>query len=124
MMPPKDFPVSQLRMVKLRFKDSKDLYSQDQLMHESQVETFVKAKLELHWEPGINPHSKLKPAVMWEIRVAHLSSPISHWHTSPGLHAGDEGAYVMPTYSGERLWAHPDLLANEKRSEEIEAQYD
>jgi len=123
MMPPRDFPISELRVVKLRFDSDRSRW-QEELMHESQVETYLKAKLELHFLPGENPHNKKQATPLWEARVAKLGSPTSYWHTSPGLHAGDEGAYIIPTYSGKRLWAHPDLLASEKEAEELEAEFD
>lgn len=143
MKPPQDFPLSQLRMVKLRFKEDRT-HSQDALMHESQVEAYVKAKLELHWEPGHNPHwykvhaktmtpelahEKSLTSVLWEVTVVRFNDDrlraIAYWHTTPGLHEKDgEGGHVINTHNTHRVWAHPELLADEQRAEDIEAEFD
>lgn len=135
-----DFPISELRVVRYRFQFGEDRWTQE-LMHVSQVQDFVKAKLELHWEPGVNPRkykmllqdgatpsqarNGSRAAVMWEIRVSRFDPKQAEefWHTTPGLgqELSRDGARVLQTYKhDERVWAHPDLLADEKRAEEQE----
>jgi hypothetical protein len=126
-------------MVKLRFKND-PTHKQDVLMHESQVGDYIAAKLELHWEPGHNPHwykvrvKTMTPeqahdmsltSVLWEITVVRFNDErlraIAYWHTTPGLHEKDgEGAHVINTHNTHRVWAHPDLLEDERRAEESE----
>lgn len=133
-MAPKDFPVSELRGLTLYFKDDSPLgwhKGATDWMHRDQVPLYIKAKLELHYSPGVNPHVKDRPnqtARLWKIteesfrleeddqtnRVLDLSSPKAYWHTTPGLGIGtsdtqiqEEGAHVFMNNS-DTLWAHPD----------------
>lgn len=138
MKPPSDFPISELRVVEHSFKSS-PIEMRRNYMHESQVETFVKAMLELHFEPGVNPyvvkHKMLtegmthqqasdasKVSVVWVINVITLSAREMwdgpYWWATPGLglDRSVEGAHLLSDYhTKKRLWAHPELVAKEER---------
>lgn len=94
----------------------------DWMMLESEVVAFVQAKLELHYQPGINPYNQNDAAKAWRIEAAKLSHPCYFWHTSPGLDlekardtSHGRGAEVMfwDWNLGRVLWRHPDCIAEE-----------
>lgn len=122
----RDYPISELRIVKLRFKGGPlgSAYTADHMMHVSQVETFVQASVDLHHKQL--PHKDGKPrkaAPLWEVRVSKLNLDTkSYWWCCPGLKDNDhpEGARLNDTYLSERVWAHPTLLEDERRAEEYE----
>lgn len=129
----KDFPISQLRIVKIWFHTTDAMMHRDitvtptiHMMHESQVDTFARATIELHAGKG-NP--KTGPLNnLWYLTVTPLSVETeSYWWCHPELKANNrsDGAQLNKCYQNEkRLWAHPDLIADEKRAIELEAEYD
>jgi hypothetical protein len=100
------------------------------MMHQSQVDTFLKATIRLHHTHG-NPHlepAKQMLANLWEVRVHGVEVPtVSYWWCAESLQAKDaKGAKLNPpSIRSTRLWAHPDLLASEtedrRRDDEDEA---
>ena len=83
---------------------------QTSLMLEDQLLAFITATLELHFAPGVNPHTGGKTHPVWEIVLAKFGEPRSYWHTTPGLHAGLRGAAVLDWNEGHivPVWRHPD----------------
>lgn len=123
------FPVHELRRVEIRYKKA-DIDEVDSThstlvyMHERDVETFIKATLELHWKPGINPHaSGGKLANVWSIEVTKLDGLQAYWWSTPGLgkgvsnshetHERHGGARVTSNWSAairkmfHYAWVHP-----------------
>lgn len=115
-----DYPVSQLRLVKLVFREGKTTSEHVHYMHESQVETFIAASVRLHHSPGINPHNGNKTASLWEIKVCSLGDQVSYWWCHPDLkdNYSPQGAKINPAqwaiWRKDRKWAHPSLLSEEK----------
>lgn len=125
----RDFPISELRIVRIyirtplmRQNGSHDPPS-DHFMHKDQVDTFVAASIALHQTKG-NPHTKNGPPdQLWEIRVHSFKVDTnSYWWCTMDLKKNDDpnGAQLNQTCLGERVWAHPELLAQERRAEEME----
>jgi hypothetical protein len=129
-----DYPISQLRIVKRWFHSydngggRKVWEDSPHYMHESQVETFIAASIALHHSPGINPHNGNPTSALWEIKVAPLGEETSYWWCCPDLMANHsaQGAQINQAlwsicFLTDRKWAHPILLAEEKKSREDEA---
>lgn len=97
-------------------------------MHESQVGTFLAALLKLHYSPGINPHSQLQCAELWEVKLGKLALDTdSYWWCSPTLGVKMENQVPgaqLNTVHYDRLWAHPELLQEEQRAADLEDQWE
>jgi hypothetical protein len=106
------YPVSELRLVRLYMKNRPNSY--EYFMHQSQVEVFVKASLELHFEPGINPYNKVKTSEIWFITVSELQGSNAWWWTTIGLgiDKANQGASIS-YWKESRVWTHPELAALE-----------
>jgi hypothetical protein len=79
----KDYPISQLRMVTLRFKSG---HIRTHMCHESQVDTLVKASIKLHVDRLSN---------VWEIRVDRLNLETrTYWWCSEELKISPNGAQL------------------------------
>jgi hypothetical protein len=89
---------------------------QTSLMLEEQLLAFITAALELHFEPGVNPHTGGKTRSVWKIAIAKLGEPRSAWHTTPGLRAGARGAAVLHWNEAyiATVWRHPDCIREEE----------
>lgn len=140
--PNRDYPLSQLRIVLVSILEPTeraqgirhDDHPQIHYMHESQIDVFVRAKIQLHHVVG-NPHHRdaegnpieCKLDNLWEIRVSSLDTQtFSAWHCAESLQAGDPlGAKLNQKTSSERLWAHPELIAWEQQraAEEARREY-
>lgn len=131
-----DFPISQLRVVQYDMR-SEHSFRAEKLMHESQVETFLAALLKLHYSPGINPHSQLKCSELWEVKLGKLrTETVSYWWCSPSLGVKFPGDDFHPDIWAEpkqaklnnieyqRLWAHPELLQQERWAADLEAEWE
>ncbi len=122
---PNDFPVSELRQVRIEFDETTpSVY----LMHMSQVATFMEATLKLHHSPGVNPHNQVKTASAKEIWVTRFDrvGQKSYWWCAPSLQANAaESASLVVNHDYERVWAREDVLARERaeRKAELEAEY-
>jgi hypothetical protein len=123
-----DYPISQLRLVKVIFGEGKTTSEHVHYMHESQVETFIAATVALHHSPGINPHNGIKTASLWEIKVCELGEQVSYWWCDPTLmkNHSAQGAQINQAkwsicFLTDRKWAHPDLLRKEKEQREADA---
>lgn len=94
---------AQLRQVTLAYEDgSQSSY----IMTEDDVDLFVEASKKLHYNPGINPHSrhneynKDTTAEVVDIWVSHLDEGMAYWWSTPNLGVDDspdqrEGAVIM-----------------------------
>lgn len=128
-MKTKDFPISQLRLVDVLMRGNH--IPSTYMMHESQVETFIKATIRLHHTHG-NPHTKSNPENLWEIRVDQLTVEAkSYWWCCEDLQNNNDPKGAQLNHSvhsprSRRVWAHPDLIAEEKkrRAEEEQAEYE
>lgn len=114
----KDFPISELRLVSLFIKGSSN--PTIHMCHESQVELLVKASINLH-------HLRLEN--LWFIRVQKLELETrSYWWCTENLDKNHDpnGAQLnYPKYSStDRVWAHPDLLKEEREAERQEILWD
>lgn len=134
----RDYPLSQLRIVKVSILEPTeraqgirhDDHPQIHYMHESQVDAFVYAKIQLHHVVG-NPHHRdaegkpieCKLDNLWEIKVARLDTQtISYWWSAPSLQSNDPlSAKLNQLTFFERIWAHPELTAYEDRLQAEEA---
>jgi hypothetical protein len=92
-------------------------------MHEDQVPIFVRATVTLHQTNG-NPHissGKGPPDQLWEIRVYRLEvRTLSYWWCAADLQRNHdpEGAQLnFEQVWGERVWAHQELLAQEREAD-------
>lgn len=92
------------------------------------VDRFVTAQKQLHFEPGKNPHNGNTTAVIYEIKVAPIQAKGPFWWTVPGLQKNndyDNGATIMATdYNQKMIWRHPEYqaLLEEDRREEMRAE--
>ena len=114
-----DFPISQLRMVTIYYHNDGKVseHSGRHMMHEDQVETFVKATVALHHSPGINPHNGVEAASLWEIRFSQVETDAeSYWWSTPDLQRNGDpmGAQLNAEILDQRLWAHPLLLKQDE----------
>ncbi len=113
--------VSELVRITMKFRGSEN--STEHFMHRDQVSTFLSACLELHFHPGINPYTKGKTSELWEVCSAELAEPKAYWWSTVGLgkFASAKGAEVSSFHQNcKRLWAHPDLIRQERLQEEAE----
>ena|SRR5271166_5419859 len=121
---------SELREVILYYTaDRKTILPHEQrhYMMESQVATFLQATLELHYQPGINPHNGNTAALLWEAKVGKLEQPVSYWWCVPGLHKNhDQAGAQISSFVHKSLWVHPDLqvLLAQERADEERAEYE
>lgn len=107
-----DFPISQLRVVTCYFKGG---HKNDHHMHESQVDTFVKAQVRLHHSPGVNPHNCKKTAELDQISVSTLDLQArSYWWTTEDLqnNSDPKGAEINNVSLGTRVWSRRDVEAS------------
>jgi hypothetical protein len=113
--------VSELRRVQLFFRAHPNAHPTEHFMHESQVEACIKAALELHFWPGINPYNKKKTSELWRIEVGKLMEPSIYWHTTPGLRLDIrvKGAAVS-RWSDTRAWSNPDLVKEEAERDALD----
>ena len=83
-----------------------------EIMHRRDVETFIKAQVELHYAPGVNPHSGGKTWTAWRITVSRLAKFDSYWWTVPGLqdNHNSKGARITSWRYEEEAWANPALI--------------
>lgn len=125
---PKDFPISQLRIVEVTIHQ--DFVPNKQphryMMHADQVDTFIAATSRLHYTHG-NPHTATfaprPPENLWEIRVDQLSvETVSYWWCTRdlmkngdpnGARLNHTGAHATPS---RRVWANPKLIEQEKEA--------
>jgi hypothetical protein len=72
---------------------------------------FVEAALELHFEPGINPHSNENAAPVQYITVDALQPTGPYWWSTPGLQGNDDrrGATVWQWLSTTLVWVRPGV---------------
>ena len=133
---PKDFPLSELRMVRLVFEDCLE---QKYMMHLSQVQDFIKASLALHHSPGINPEiyqlfiddgkttdeakifAKTKPIIEIHVHKFDRLEPQAHWWSSPTLQPDDpNGAHIINQLDSERVWCRADIFASEQAEQDLD----
>lgn len=130
-----DFPISELRIVKLYFikdygdgRKGRDDHPSVHMMHKSQVETFLKASLNLHHFPCYHRNGELRNvSQLWEVTAHRVNTKTtSYWWCEENLQTNGSamGAQLNETHSYDRLWAHPELLAGEAEDERMEELYD
>lgn len=113
----KDFPVSELRIVNVYFHGNH--MPSVRYMHKSQVDTFVKATVELHHERG-NPYTGGKAAPLRRIEVQGLGiETVSYWWCTPGLHKNAQGGArindpVINAPLRVEAWVHPEIEAERR----------
>ncbi|QIG69734.1 hypothetical protein EVB81_165 [Rhizobium phage RHph_I46] len=104
--------LSDLRKIELHFLDggSPDV----DIIHKDDVETYIKAKLELHFSPGINPYvtdRDNKTSELSYIRVSEFKNQGAFWHTTPGLgkNFDEKGVQCFHAWGSELKWKNPKL---------------
>lgn len=76
------------------------------------IERFLKAILELHFEPGINPHitdRDPKTAEVQLVAIAPFSKNGPYWWSTPGLQENYDhnGASVYTSVGFDAVWVRP-----------------
>lgn len=125
--PIEDYPISQLRLVEVHLCEPRDRSKrfglrQVYMMHESQVERFMRAQIKLHHIDG-NPHLDVKLDNLWEIKVGIINTRTkSYWWCTEDLQKNQDpkGAQLNEDLDAKRVWAHPDLLARESKERAAE----
>lgn len=86
--------VNKLRKVILKYEGGK---TSEELMLEGDVEKFVEASIQLHHDPGVNPHNGEKAAKVETICVQKIRASGPFWWTTPGLKKNDDpkGAVIF-----------------------------
>ncbi len=76
------------------------------LVSQSDLDRFLKATLELHHDPGVNPHSGGTTDKVVKITSRTLQSKGRFWWSTPGLKANDDpkGAEILEWSKEEILW--------------------
>lgn len=114
--------LARLVQVRVRMKPESNRLGDEQehLMLEGELLRFITAMLELHFEPGVNPHInpslRRKTAVVEKITLTRLRQPEVFWHTTPGLRVGAaKGAAVLNWNEAyvATVWRHPDCIREE-----------
>lgn len=74
----------------------------------------VNASLELHYDPGVNPHNGKSAAPVWKITVSQLRKDGPYWWSTPGLqHNYDPNGATLYAWSQEKvLWERPMDVAD------------
>lgn len=103
-------PFADFRQVTIRWMDSDGFANH--IVHKDEVDAFVKATVQLHHSPGINPYNGNVCAVAAEIFVSSFEATPPVWWSTPGL--GTEraqGATVFDPQNGQQVWINPDYAA-------------
>jgi len=121
---PKDYSISQLRIVKVYFRHEDGGRRSDpaiHYMHQDEINIFLEALVVLHHSPGINPYNGGKTAELWEVVAGTLETDTkSYWWTSPTLKDDHvvKGAQLNRDIREGRMWAHNELLDREAAENE------
>ncbi|QIG68103.1 hypothetical protein EVB55_168 [Rhizobium phage RHph_Y68] len=101
--------LSDLREVVLHFLNGGS--RETDIIHKDDVAAYVQAKIELHFNPGINPGTKEKTSELASIRVGEFKNEGAFWHTTPGL--GEDrlakGAQCFHAWGSKLVWKNPKL---------------
>lgn len=126
-----NFPIKELRQVSVYFGG---LLTAPSLhyMHESEVDVFVAAIIELHFTRTHNPHvvaynlahpelAHHNDGATGRVQSIHIGTFFdkvsTYWWTTPGMNDNGSGASILLGWNNERVWAHPDILAREADQE-------
>ncbi|QNH71443.1 hypothetical protein PP938_gp240 [Rhizobium phage AF3] len=98
-----------LRQVELFFINSS--HHEKDIVHKDDVDTYIKAKKELHFDPETKRPTATELAY---IRVGEFKNQGSFWHTTPGHSApgfkdSDKGAQVFCSWGPELVWKNPKI---------------
>lgn len=82
----------------------------DRIMSEREMDKYVQATLQLHYQPGINPHTGAKVEKAAKITVSRLEAKGPFWWTTPGLESNDDydGATLFDWGSEHDIWVRPE----------------
>jgi hypothetical protein len=114
-VPTTDLPLNQFRCVRVTSLDGRS--DSEYVVHESQVATFIEAQKNLHFEPGVNPHTGGVTQRIGRIQVLSYKAQKPRWWSTPDLMENDDpaGATVFETeIDGEDAWVHPEVLRREE----------
>ena len=97
--------VRDLRKVNIYFEKDMSSY----IVSKLNLEKFISATKELHFEPGINPHNKEKTSSARKITVQKLEKTGPYWWSTPGLmDNNDSNGVSIFSWSVERIvWELP-----------------
>lgn len=97
----RELKLSQVRRVTLHWRragpfDARTSY----LIPTNEVEKFIEASKQLHFNPGRNPHNGRKTRRIWRITVAELDLHGPFWWTTPNLRENYDpvGAHTIDSY--------------------------
>lgn len=79
------------------------------IVHVDHLVTLCRGLLELHFEPGINPHEGYHVAGAHGISLSVLNEKGPYWWSTPGLLRNDDpaGAPILEWTRPERVWVRP-----------------
>lgn len=100
-----------LVQVALYFHLGKDVEPTTHIVAMSELGTFLAATLELHFSPGVNPHSRVRCSRVLCITSADMVADGPFWWTVPGLRDNDDprGAVVFRWTSPVVIWHAPGV---------------
>jgi hypothetical protein len=107
-------PSAGLAKVTIWYPAPEDTFkSTNHIVAEDDLETFLRATLELHFEPGYNPHSGGSTSQAMWITVARLRPRGPFWWSVPGLNGnGDPAGALLWDWDvhPETVWVRPDFV--------------
>lgn len=96
-------PIADLRLIILTYEDGLE---EDRFVHKNSVDKFVEASMELHYQPGINPHNGGRAGKITRISVAKPDISGPYWWSTPGLQQNydPEGVPIIDWYDSDVIW--------------------
>lgn len=92
--------------------DGGEYSGSDHIVAEGDVLTFLTASLELHHQPGMNPHNENPASPVQVITAAVMRPKGPFWWSTPGLEDNylEDGAVIFDWDPLPRIiWSHPDM---------------
>jgi len=110
-----DSTIAKLVLVRLHWRPKYDkaYTTQDMMLETEAVVAYITAKLELNFEPGIDPHNGRQMDPIWMIEILKLDQPSPYWHTTTGLQCiANGGAKVLKWNEAHSqiIWQHPQCI--------------
>jgi hypothetical protein len=88
-----------------------DSDNEQHVVSEGSVDRFVEATLQLHFKPGVNPHTNVATKPVQYLTVAALQPMGPFWDTTPGLQENDDprGAMTWEWATADIVWIRPGV---------------
>lgn len=105
-------PLHDLVRVHLEFGEEEEYGGRPEhihIVHVDQLVTLCRGLLELHFEPGINPHEGYRVIRAHGISLSVLIERGPYWWSTPGLQKNYDpaGAAILEWAKPERVWVRP-----------------